>query len=600
MPYSRDLIDDLLKSSDIVSVISSYIQVIQKGRSYLAICPFHDDKNPSLNISKEKQIYKCFSCGAGGNALTFVQKYEKISFDEAVRKLASIIGYDDPRLISERHEKKVDADLVPLYKCINDLQLFYLYGLSTKEGQEAKEYLFKRNIDETTANAFGIGYSLLDGEKTIQYLQAKGHSLKSIEDIGIALVKANGTADSNAGRLIFPLKDKDGQVVGFSARRIRDDGSSKYVNSPETRIFHKSEVLYNYDIAKEIARHDGYIYVLEGFMDVIALSKAGIRSAVALMGTNLSDEHIKMLRFLRAEVRLCLDGDAAGQTGMMKMIQKLSKADIPFRIVLNPNDLRDPDDILQESGKDVLIQMMNNLTDPFDFQLNYYLNVKQLSSKEDREKVLRYFIPYLSNIPPGLEKENNIAKLSRITGYEASLIRREANSTENREDAEEYCVTPKTSYRRLKRENKGRLDFAEKQMLYYMLHNREAVEFFKTSIDSFYNETYQTIANFVIEYENKRNADIEISLLLSDIESSEFDNADELSSLATMISDENSYPPFSLENIEALARTIKAEKDKKYEKATLEKELLGKSKAEQAEIYKKALDKRHIKKGNND
>ncbi len=600
MPYSRDLIDDLLKSSDIVSVISSYIQVIQKGRSYLAICPFHDDKNPSLNISKEKQIYKCFSCGAGGNALTFVQKYEKISFDEAVRKLASIIGYDDPRLISERHEKKVDADLVPLYKCINDLQLFYLYGLSTKEGQEAKEYLFKRNIDETTANAFGIGYSLLDGEKTIQYLQAKGHSLKSIEDIGIALAKANGTADSNAGRLIFPLKDKDGQVVGFSARRIRDDGSSKYVNSPETRIFHKSEVLYNYDIAKEIARHDGYVYVLEGFMDVIALSKAGIRSAVALMGTNLSDEHIKMLRFLRAEVRLCLDGDAAGQTGMMKIIQKLSKADIPFRIVLNPNDLRDPDDILQESGKDVLIQMMSNLTDPFDFQLNYYLNVKQLSSKEDREKVLRYFIPYLSNIPPGLEKENNIAKLSRITGYEASLIRREANSTENREDAEEYYVTPKTRYRRLKRENKGRLDFAEKQMLYYMLHNREAVEFFKTSIDSFYNETYQTIANFVIEYENKRNADIEISLLLSDIESSEFDNADELSSLATMISDENSYPPFSLENIEALARTIKAEKDKKYEKATLEKELLGKSKAEQAEIYKKALDKRHIKKGNND
>ncbi len=600
MPYSRDLIDDLLKSSDIVSVISSYIQVIQKGRSYLAICPFHDDKNPSLNISKEKQIYKCFSCGAGGNALTFVQKYEKISFDEAVRKLASIIGYDDPRLISERHEKKVDADLVPLYKCINDLQLFYLYGLSTKDGQEAKKYLFKRNIDETTANAFGIGYSLLDGEKTIQYLQAKGHSLKSIEDIGIALVKANGTADSNAGRLIFPLKDKDGQVVGFSARRIRDDGSSKYVNSPETRIFHKSEVLYNYDIAKEIARHDGYVYVLEGFMDVIALSKAGIRSAVALMGTNLSDEHIKMLRFLRAEVRLCLDGDAAGQTGMMKIIQKLSKADIPFRIVLNPNDLRDPDDILQESGKDVLIQMMSNLTDPFDFQLNYYLNVKQLSSKEDREKVLRYFIPYLSNIPPGLEKENNIAKLSRITGYEASLIRREANSTENREDAEEYYVTPKTRYRRLKRENKGRLDFAEKQMLYYMLHNREAVEFFKTSIDSFYNETYQTIANFVIEYENKRNADIEISLLLSDIESSEFDNADELSSLATMISDENSYPPFSLENIEALARTIKAEKDKKYEKATLEKELLGKSKAEQAEIYKKALDKRHIKKGNND
>lgn len=586
MSYSRELIDDLLKASDIVSVISSYIPVIQKGRSYLAVCPFHDDKNPSLNISKEKQIYKCFSCGAGGNALTFVQKYEKISFDEAVRKLASLVGFDDPRLLSEYHEKKVDTDLVPLYKCINDLQLFYQYGLSTEEGKAAKEYLAKRNIMENEVNTFGVGYALLDGKKTIQYLQAKGHSLKSIEDIGIALARASGTADSNAGRLIFPLKDSDGQVVGFSARRIKDDGTSKYMNSPETRIFHKSEVLYNYNVAKETARHDGYIYVLEGFMDVIALAKAGIHSAVAVMGTNLSDEHVKMLRKLQAEVRLCLDGDAAGQTGMMKIIQKLSKAGIPFRIVMNPGDLRDPDDIYQDDGGEKLIEMMNHLVDPFDFQMNYYLNFKPLTTAEDRAKVLKYFIPFLRSIPAGLEKENYVAKLSRITGYESELIRDQVNTKTETVNNDEPVVVTK---RNVKVDTKGGLDTAEKMALYYMLHEREAVEYFKQAIDSFYNETYQMIANFVIEYDTVRQNNIDVALLINDIEMSEVENAEELRNVATLLSDEQSYPPYSVSQMETCAKVIREEKDKKHQKQTLQKELLGKTRDEKAELYNEQL-----------
>ncbi len=588
MAYPRDLIDDLLKSCDIVNVISSYINVIQKGRSYVAICPFHDDSNPSLNISKEKQIYKCFSCGAGGNAITFIEKYEKISFSEAVKKLASLIGYADPRLEKEYVEKKVDADLVPLYKCINDLQNFYRYGLSTTEGKAAKEYLKTRNIDDDIAETFKIGYSLLDGEKTVQFLQAKGHSLKSIEDIGIALAKAKGTSDSNAGRLIFPLFDHDGQVVGFSARRIKDDDSSKYINSPETKIFHKSDVLYNYNNAKNTARHDGYIYVLEGFMDVIALHRCGIDSAVAVMGTNLSDKHIEMLRRLRCEIRLCLDGDDPGQIGMMKMAQKLFKAKIPFRVVNNPNDKRDPDDILQDDGPEKLKEMMNHLTDPFTFQMNYYLNVKPINSSEDREKVLRYFIPYLNSIPVGLERENYIVKLSKITGFEPDVIRGEINK-ESISENEETIIPIGKSYRKIKPQKQGALENAERLMLYYMLHNREAVEFFVKSIDSFYNETYQTIANFIIEYENERQTDIEISLLLSDIESQGLDNTEELRNIATILSEDTSYPPFNYETIENCARTIRSEKDKKYEKTKLNDSLLGKSKDEQAELYNEKL-----------
>ena len=165
--YSRDVIEDVLKNADIVTVISSYLNVIQNGRSYLAICPFHDDKNPSLNISKEKQIYKCFSCGAGGNAISFVANYEHVPFDEAVRKVAEISNFHDPRLLSERTVVAIDPRKEPLYKALADLNSFYQYALTISEGQEARDYLKKRNIPEDQIERFGIGYAPMDGQATI-------------------------------------------------------------------------------------------------------------------------------------------------------------------------------------------------------------------------------------------------------------------------------------------------------------------------------------------------------------------------------------------------------------------------------------------------
>ncbi|MFA6619787.1 MAG: CHC2 zinc finger domain-containing protein, partial [Bacilli bacterium] len=227
--YDRDLIDKILASADIVTVISAYIPVTKKGRSYVALCPFHDDKNPSLNISKEKQIFKCFVCGTGGNAITFVEKYEKISFEEAVRKVADLINFHDERLEKQAYHAYVNSELTPLYDCIDDLEKYYQYALSIAEGKVASDYLAERHLDAGQVAKYGIGYAPMDGAKTVQFLQVKGHSLKSIEDIGIALAKKEGTSDSNAGRLIFPLCNPDGQVVGFSARKLHEEQSPKYV-----------------------------------------------------------------------------------------------------------------------------------------------------------------------------------------------------------------------------------------------------------------------------------------------------------------------------------------------------------------------------------
>ncbi len=572
----QDVIDNLLKSADIVSVISSYIHVIKKGRSYVALCPFHDDKHPSLNISKEKQIYKCFSCGEGGNAITFIQHYEKIGFDDAARKLADLVGFHDPRLSKPTFQKHADPSLEALYSCINDLQSYYEYSLSIGEAEVARNYLKERGISQEDIEMYRLGYSPMDGKKTIQYLQAKGHSLKSIEDIGIALARAQGTSDSNAGRLIFPLFDPFGQVVGFSARRLKEEDTAKYINSPETKIFHKGQLLYNYHNARKHAHHDGYVYVLEGFMDTIALGKADMPSAVALMGTNLTKEQISLLRKLNCETRLCLDGDDPGQIGMMKAIAPLQKSGIPFRLVLNPLDKRDPDDIFQSDGPEALKKAMNSLSDPFDFQLNYYLNVRSLSTPEEKRKALFHFLPFLSSVQAGIDRENYINKLAKATGYLPETIRiqlRELIKNQNQisSDGDGYsefeAKTPSFYKEESSRKSYQRLFNAEREMLYYMLYYKDAVTYFERCIDNFYDPILNKIADIVIDTPSESSS---IASFISKIDNKDFDNANELRDMLISLSGETVYPPPNRETYEMISKVIFEERKALREKRKIQ------------------------------
>lgn len=602
--YSRDLIESLLKEADIVTVISAFIPVTKKGRGYVAICPFHDDKNPSLSISSERQIFKCFVCGTGGNAISFVQKYLGISYQDAVRRVAEIVGFSDERLEKEKEEIKVDKIKQPLFDTINDLQTLYQYCLNTPEGKDAQDYLAKRNIDKDQIKKYGIGYSFKEGAKTIEYLQRKGHTLDKIKDIGIVSSRSN--SDANAGRLIFPLKDKNGQVVGFSARKIdsSDTESPKYVNSPDTKIFKKSLILYNYDNAKNTTRKDGYIYVLEGFMDVLALDKAGIQSAVALMGTSLSPEHIELLRSLNSEIRLCLDGDNPGQKGMMKIILQLNKANIPFRLVCNPNDLRDPDDILQESGPEELAKSMYNLVEPFEFQLNYYQNVEKLTRQEDKLKVLQYSLPFIESTKNNLDRENNIIKLSKITGYEPAIIREQLKKIENDDDSLDeitYSNNFNLSETAIAQRELKKLETAEKKTLYYMLQNTDAVEYFTKNIFNFYIENYEKIADLIVDYVYRTNEKVNIAILYNEIDQSE-ENDDVKHSLneiiANLTSEEVAYEPYSEKNIADCAVVIYQEKGKISKKQSFNDKLRETPEKNKGELMKQYANsiKERIKK----
>ena len=582
MAFDDSLINDVLKHADIVKVVSAYLPVIRKGKDYLAKCPFHDDTNPSMHISPELQIFKCFVCGTSGNAIGFVRKYEKLSFREAVKKVAEICDYHDPRLEDIHEAKVVDPRRTPLVKCLHDLTVYYQYALNSPEGKAGLDYFNNRHLDANLRSKFQLGYAFKDGKATCRFLEEKGHSLKTIEDIGIASSNNGVYSDRNAGRVIFPIMDANGEVVGYSARRLGDGPEAKYVNSPETYLFHKSNILYNYNNAKEKARIAGYIYVLEGFMDVYALYRIGMESCVATMGTALTAEHIRLLRSLNVEIRLCLDGDLPGQKATMEIANNLVNNGLSVRIVDNQNSSKDPDEILNQDGAVALNAYLNKLISRVDFILNYYKNTNPLQTTEQKTQLIQEFIPVLLAIRSQIELDSYINKLANITGFAPEAIRnilktarKKPANTDFRSVIREYHPERKVL---------RRLEFAERELLYQMLQNREAVAFYEQKIGGFYDETYRIIANYLIEYAKEQKDFVPVDLI-SSLENSDLPEKDELINKISELYLERNHPDVCNEELlNNLQQVIDTEKEKIFESDTLEQSLEGKDPMEQARI----------------
>ncbi len=581
MAFDINLINDVLKHANIVDVISSYIEVKQKGRNYVALCPFHDDKNPSMQISQEKQIFKCFVCGTGGNAIKFVELYEHISFFDAMRKVAEISGFHDDRLLKPVSKEPIDDELTPLKKCLNDLTTYYQYALATEEGKDGLDYFEKRFLNADIRKKFQLGYSFKDGKATCNFLQSKGNSLRTIELIGIAGGSGANFTDKNAGRVIFPIADQDGQVIGYSARRLVDDDSPKYVNSPETKLFHKSDILYNFHNAKQFAKREGYVYILEGFMDVFALERINIHSAVALMGTAFTQEHIRMLRSLNVELRFCLDGDKPGQMAEMKIIDQMKDTGINYQIVDNGGSDKDPDEILNEDGELALKRYLNNLISPLDFAFNYYLQTSPVTTIIERKELVKKFLPILVSIKSALEFDNYLRKLSAITKFEAEAIKDLVRSARNKSEDEKEDV-----FNNFHPERKAirRFELAEREILYQMINNASAVAFYEAKIESFFDEVYRRIADYVVDYVKNNNA-IDVNGLISSIEISGDPRSDELIRELTDISFERNHPSNCNEDyLDSILKTIKEEEKKMYDESLLERMLQGKDELEKARI----------------
>ena len=416
---SQDIIDRIIDEVNIAEVISEYLPILPDGTGFKAVCPFHHDTNPSMKISITKKIFKCFACGAGGNVIQFVAKYEKIGFQEAVIKLAKRIGIE----LQENHDPDYE-EKKKLYAILNESNEFYRFYLqNSEEGQTALEYLAKRGITKELIEQFEIGLAPAEKDYLHQALDQKEFGL--IDQIESGMIKKtsdNSVIDAFRGRIMFPLKDVKGHVVGFSGRvYLPDDHGPKYMNSNENLIFHKSEVLYNFSNAQDIARQSDELFVFEGFMDVIAAARAGINNAVATMGTALTKQHLKELNALTNHVVLCFDGDSAGINATYKAADVYASSGvIPFAVAL-PDEL-DPDEYQLKYGSEALNKYLH------DNQMNVYDYLYNVAKKdlivEDVVSVQRFknkvfdFLRLANNTI----KEFYLAKLAKELDIDISIL----------------------------------------------------------------------------------------------------------------------------------------------------------------------------------
>lgn len=412
----NEIINKIRNSINIVDVIGNYVPLSSKGRNFFGVCPFHDDHSPSMSVSPDKQIYTCFSCGATGNVFTFIQDYEHISFLEAVKKISLEVGINIGINIETNKKKN---DLVE-YNILNLAQKYFVNNLNSSVGLDAIEYLKKRKINNELIEKFGIGLALNENKNLSNFLINKGYSEDLLKMIG--LINDDGSYDIFRNRIMFPIHDHLGQIVGYSGRIYHNEDQAKYVNSKSSLIFKKGEILYNYHLAKDEARKNKYVILVEGFMDVIRLSSVGINSAVALMGTALTNDQINLLKQLKTKVIVCLDNDEAGENATLSVGDQLLKAKIETYII-RLSDYKDPDEYI--SNKDVSDFKLNidNAMNYLDYKIKYYKNNTKSNDSETNAKNINILIDTINDLSDNVLKEVMINKISLEFSIDINIIK---------------------------------------------------------------------------------------------------------------------------------------------------------------------------------
>jgi len=414
---SNEQILEIRNSVNIVDIISEYIPLVQKGKNFFGICPFHDDHNPSMSVSPEKQIYTCFVCGATGNVFSFIMDYEKVSFLEAVKKVADKLNID---LKIDNFQKPV-SQYDNYYDVLNMTNKFYQNNLQTKNGVSAKKYLQDRDINEEIIKEFGIGLSL-SGNSAYKFLVENKFKVKDLVELGICNQGDNDYHDVFNNRITFPLYDPFGKVVGFSGRIYKGEDTSKYINSKESPIFHKGLVLYNYHRVKEDVQKEGSLIVVEGFMDVIALSKDGIKNVVATMGTAITKEQAKLIKKASPNIYLMFDGDVAGEKATLNCSEELMKIGLIPKIILLEEKL-DPDDYLKKYGVAKLKEKIKNALSFLDYKMIIMKKDYNFQNSNDISAYINKVIVELDKIDDKIVTDYTINKLSDDTKVSKEIIK---------------------------------------------------------------------------------------------------------------------------------------------------------------------------------
>jgi len=483
MNITNEMINEIRNKINIVDVISNYVPLTQRGKNYFGVCPFHDDHSPSMSVSPEKQIYTCFSCGATGNVFTFVSEYEHINFYDAVKLLGNKLGYN---IGADTHTKNKEDKALEIY----DLACkFYQNNLNTTMGTNAYEYLEQRQIDKETIKKFKIGLSVSKTSLT-DYLLSKKIELKDLVSLGIS--NDNGT-DLFINRIMFPLYDLHGNVVAFSGRIYNTKDSSKYINTKETRIFKKGNLLYNYHQAKEILKKSEKIIVMEGFMDVIRASTVGINNCVATMGTAFTKQHANLLRKMTDNIILCFDGDSAGEEATTSAINVFKEIGITPKVVRLEENL-DPDEYILKYGKEKFEMKLENPENAIEYLIKLHKTNKNLKDLNDISKYIDESLKELVNTNDDILIELTLKKMATEFNIEYNTIKSkyENLTSMNNNDKIKKIEPIKTKVKY------NIYDSASRSLIYYMLKDTNIINEVEEKIMYFPDDITRMLSNEII------------------------------------------------------------------------------------------------------
>ena len=491
MNNNQDIINEVRRKNDIVDVIGEKIPLEKRGKNYFGVCPFHDDTNPSMSVSREKQIYTCFSCHATGNVFTFLMNYEHKEFNQVLSDLANRVGIT----LTGFKTKKISTKYDEWYKIYELANKYYQNNLLTKEGESAREYLKNRSIDDETVKEFEIGYSLRNRDDLTKLLTAKGHSIDLLNKIGLS----NEDHDIYNSRLMFPLHDLNGKVIGFSGRIITSGKQNKYLNTKETDLFKKGKLLYHYHIAREEARVKKSVIIMEGFMDIIRASTVGIKNTVATMGTALTRDHIKEIKRLSNNIILCFDGDDAGVKATIASGELFKSEGIEVKVISLPGE-DDPDTYILKNGKDAFDTLINNAIYYSDFKIKNLSRNRNFASSEEKANYIHEVLEEASKINDSIRTEiilKDLAKKFEI-GYN-TLEKSFKELVNNQEIKKEVITTPKT----IQPKNKDKYQKASLNIIYYMLNKQDIIDMVEAEHLVFPTEALRALESEIVYFYHK-------------------------------------------------------------------------------------------------
>jgi DNA primase len=406
----------------IVDVVSEYVSLKKSGTNFLGLCPFHSEKTPSFNVNPTKEIFHCFGCGVGGDAFSFIMRIEGLTFPEAVKLLAKRVGVViEERPLTDEEKRRTD-ERETQYRIIESAAQFYAGLLmKQKEGEPGRLYLERRNVTMEIAGACRLGFAPDRWDSLTRHLEQKRLPLDEAEKLGMIRRREGGSFyDLFRKRLLFPIADPQGHCIGFGGR-VLDDSLPKYLNSPESPLYHKSEVLYGLDLAKQAIREKGAVFIVEGYFDHLALYRAGIKNVVATCGTALTINHVKLLKRYADKVYTLFDADSAGKRATFRAMELFLEENIPARVVLLPTG-EDPDSFLKASGVAALDDKVNCSTPIFEYFFRDLCRQTDTGSIEGKVKILEELAPRLSKMANSFEQDLYIKEVSRTLGVEEKLL----------------------------------------------------------------------------------------------------------------------------------------------------------------------------------